>query len=104
MQGSRYSPARDPERGAWFSDRSRGIKNRVATFHRLPGWRGSGKCVSRRIHASAEIATLQRVALALAAFVMSGGAQANDSRVERMLQQLDPDARFEQVCDLEAMK
>src|SRR5436305_4701186 len=51
-----------------------------------------------------ELATLQRVALALAVFVVCGGAQANDSRVERMLQQLDPDARFEQVCDLEAMK
>ena len=35
----------------------------------------------------------------------SGGvATANDARVERMLKQLDPDARFEQVCDLEAMK
>jgi len=31
-------------------------------------------------------------------------AIANDARVERMLRQLDPDARFEQVCDLEAMK
>ena len=31
-------------------------------------------------------------------------AFANDARVERMLRQLDPDARFEQVCDLEAMK
>jgi len=47
---------------------------------------------------------LQRVALALAVFVVSGGAHANDPKVERMLQQLDPDARFEQVCDLEAMK
>lgn len=47
---------------------------------------------------------MQRVALALAVFVVSGGAFANDSKVERMLQQLDPDARFEQVCDLEAMK
>ena len=47
---------------------------------------------------------MQRVALALAVFVVCGGAFANDSKVERMLQQLDPDARFEQVCDLEAMK
>jgi hypothetical protein len=31
-------------------------------------------------------------------------AIANDARVKRMLRQLDPDARFEQVCDLEAMK
>jgi hypothetical protein len=31
-------------------------------------------------------------------------ASANDSRIVRMLKQLDPDARFEQVCDLEAMK
>jgi hypothetical protein len=29
---------------------------------------------------------------------------AADPKVERMLRQLDPDARFEQVCDLEAMK
>ncbi len=31
-------------------------------------------------------------------------AQANDARTEKMLKQLDPDARFEQVCDLEAMR
>ncbi|HWP15526.1 MAG TPA: DUF930 domain-containing protein [Xanthobacteraceae bacterium] len=30
-------------------------------------------------------------------------ASAIDAKVERMLKQLDPDARFEQVCDLEAM-
>ena len=35
---------------------------------------------------------------------MPVAAFANDARVERMLKQLDPDARFEQVCDLEAMK
>jgi hypothetical protein len=46
---------------------------------------------------------LLRVALALAIFVPVA-ASANDARVERMLKQLDPDARFEQVCDLEAMK
>jgi Domain of Unknown Function (DUF930) len=50
-----------------------------------------------------EIATLQRVALASALCFACGGAFANDSKIERMLQQLDPDARFEQVCDLEAM-
>ena len=31
-------------------------------------------------------------------------ASAIDAKVERMLKQLDPDARFEQVCDLEAMQ
>jgi hypothetical protein len=31
-------------------------------------------------------------------------ASAIDAKVERMLQQLDPDARFEQICDLEAMQ
>jgi hypothetical protein len=31
-------------------------------------------------------------------------ASAIDAKVERMLEQLDPDARFEQVCDLEAMQ
>jgi uncharacterized protein DUF930 len=51
-----------------------------------------------------EIATLQRVALALAVFALCEPAFASDPKVERMLQQLDPDARFEQVCDLEAMK
>ena len=52
-----------------------------------------------------EIATLHRVVLALA-LVFSGTAavSAIDSRVERMLQQLDPDARFEQICDLEAAR
>ena len=47
---------------------------------------------------------MQRVALALAALCLCEPAFANDPKVERMLQQLDPDARFEQVCDLEAMK
>jgi Domain of Unknown Function (DUF930) len=40
----------------------------------------------------------------LALLIHSAAALANDSRTERMLLQLDPDARFEQVCDLEAMK
>jgi hypothetical protein len=47
--------------------------------------------------------SLHRVALALA-ILTPVSASANDSRVERMLKQLDPDARFEQICDLEAMK
>jgi hypothetical protein len=51
-----------------------------------------------------EIPPLQRVALALAVCFLCEPAFANDSKVERMLQQLDPDARFEQVCDLEAMR
>ena len=50
-----------------------------------------------------EIAALHRVALALGILVPAS-ASANDSKVERMLRQLEPDARFEQVCDLEAMK
>jgi hypothetical protein len=50
-----------------------------------------------------EIATLHRVALALG-ILLPASASANDSKVERMLRQLEPDARFEQVCDLEAMK
>ena len=47
---------------------------------------------------------MQRVASASAILLLVGPAFANDARVERMLKQLDPDARFEQVCDLEAMK
>jgi len=43
--------------------------------------------------------------MALAVLTLSAGlAAANDSRIEKMLKQLDPDARFEQVCDLEAMR
>jgi hypothetical protein len=43
--------------------------------------------------------------LASAVLILCGvPALANDARVERMLRQLDPDARFEQVCDLEAMR
>jgi hypothetical protein len=46
-----------------------------------------------------------RLALASAVLILCGvPALANDARVERMLRQLDPDARFEQVCDLEAMR
>ena len=48
---------------------------------------------------------MHRCALALAVTaLLPGVARANDGRVEKMLKQLDPDARFEQVCDLEAMK
>ena len=47
---------------------------------------------------------MQRLALALAVLCCGGPAFAVDARVEKMLKQLDPDARFEQVCDLEAMK
>jgi hypothetical protein len=48
--------------------------------------------------------TVHRVALTAAVFLSSTSAFANDAKVEKMLKQLDPDARFEQVCDLEAMK
>ena len=52
-----------------------------------------------------EIATLLRVMLILpAVFQCAAVAQASDARTEKMLKQLDPDARFEQVCDLEAMR
>ena len=45
-----------------------------------------------------------RAVFALAFLAPVATASANDSKVERMLQQLDPEARFEQICDLEAMK
>ena len=52
-----------------------------------------------------EIPILLRVGFALAIlFPFVSAAAANDPKVERMLQQLDPDARFEQICDLEAMQ
>ena len=48
---------------------------------------------------------MHRVVLALGlVFSAAAAASAVDSRVERMLEQLDPEARFEQVCDLEAMQ
>lgn len=47
---------------------------------------------------------MHRVALALAFLIPAAAASANDPKVERMLQALDPDARFEQICDLEAMQ
>ena len=46
---------------------------------------------------------MHRVALALG-ILLPASASANDSKVERMLKQLDPDARFEQICDLEAAR
>ncbi len=51
-----------------------------------------------------EIVTLRRAALALAVLSLAEPAFANDARVLQMLKRLDPEARFEQVCDLEAMK
>jgi hypothetical protein len=46
-----------------------------------------------------------RLVLALVIGTASAGlASANDARTERALKSLDPDARFEQVCDLEAMR
>lgn len=47
---------------------------------------------------------MQRVALVLATLTLCAPALAVDGRVEQMLKRLDPVARFEQVCDLEAMK
>jgi uncharacterized protein DUF930 len=48
---------------------------------------------------------LLRAAFALALFApVTTVASATDAKVERMLKQLDPDARFEQICDLEAMQ
>ena len=46
---------------------------------------------------------MHRVALALG-ILIPASASANDSKIERVLKQLDPDARFEQICDLEAMQ
>jgi hypothetical protein len=47
---------------------------------------------------------LLRAVLALALLAPASVASAIDAKVERMLKQLDPDARFEQICDLEAMQ
>jgi uncharacterized protein DUF930 len=48
---------------------------------------------------------LLRAILGLALFApVTTVASAIDAKVEHMLEQLDPDARFEQVCDLEAMQ
>jgi hypothetical protein len=75
-----------------------------ATFVRLPVRRGSGKWLSGESTQRREIMALQRLALAFVLSILVTTAFANDHKVERILQQLDPDARFEQVCDLEAMK
>jgi hypothetical protein len=67
------------------------IRDRSGTWRR-------GRFIRRR-----EIAALHRVALALG-ILLPASASANDSKVERILKQLDPDARFEQICDLEAAR
>jgi hypothetical protein len=55
--------------------------------------------------AGGEIGTLFRAVFALALLApVTTVASAIDAKVERMLKQLDPDARFEQICDLEAMQ
>jgi hypothetical protein len=52
-----------------------------------------------------EIPILLRAVVALATLIfVASTAFASDPKVERMLKQLDPDARFEQICDLEAMQ
>ena len=60
----------------------------------------AGRSIQRR-----ELGALHRVVLALGILIPgAASASANDAKVERMLQKLDPDARFEQICDLEAAK
>jgi hypothetical protein len=52
-----------------------------------------------------EIGTVHRVAFVFTTlFHLASNAEANDARTEKVLQSLDPDARFEQICDLEALK
>jgi hypothetical protein len=52
-----------------------------------------------------ETGTLLRAVFALTLLApVTTVASAIDAKVERMLKQLDPDARFEQICDLEAMQ
>ncbi|MEN3382732.1 MAG: hypothetical protein V7608_2776, partial [Hyphomicrobiales bacterium] len=52
-----------------------------------------------------EFETVHRVAFVFTTlFQLASNAQANDAKVESVLKTLDPDARFEQVCDLEALK
>jgi hypothetical protein len=55
-------------------------------------WRGDSEILFRAVIAWALLAPVATVASAI------------DAKVERMLRQLDPDARFEQVCDLEAAR
>lgn len=53
----------------------------------------------------AEFQSLRRVvAWASTALILCGPAFAQDPRAAQKLKLLDPSARFEQVCDLEAMK
>ena len=74
-------------------------------FVRLPICNCSGTWRAGASSFWTEIATLLRVMLILpAVFQCAAVAQASDARTEKMLKQLDPDARFEQVCDLEAMR
>jgi hypothetical protein len=48
---------------------------------------------------------VHRAALTLAVSLQAGlAAFANDANVDRVLKTLDPEARFEQICDLEALK
>jgi len=47
---------------------------------------------------------VHRAALTLSLSLQTGLAFASDARVDQVLKSLDPDARFEQVCDLEALK
>jgi hypothetical protein len=52
-----------------------------------------------------EFGTVHRVAFVFTTlFQLASNAQANDAKVENVLKTLDPDARFEQVCDLEALR
>ncbi len=59
--------------------------------------------MARGARACRETVTLRRAVLALAFLAPVAIASAND-KVEQSLRRLDPDARFEQVCDLEAMR
>src|ERR1700742_1218145 len=55
--------------------------------------------------ARGETGTLLRAVFVVVLFApVTTVASAIDAKVERMLKQLDPDARFEQICDLEAMQ
>jgi hypothetical protein len=71
----------------------------------LPARGGSCKWLVANHFHRPEILTVHRVALALVVLWHTAAlASANDAKVERILKTLDPDARFEQVCDLEALK
>ena len=52
-----------------------------------------------------EFATVHRVGFVFTTLLqLASNAQANDVKLESVLKTLDPDARFEQVCDLEALR